>query len=538
VSWPSRLSSADAWAEHVAGPLVPNLNVRVSGATALVSPLFDPAANPFEQRTRQVSEIRWLGVATIERVRKRGREAPAETAATPPRPLAVAVLTESLRPAAALPATARAAATVAAKTSLEPTTRVYDAPRRPSLAPASLRARLDFVLPATLGSLESVSGGPTRRRTGRSRMTRSEERRVMAARVTSAGLLTLAMLVVTCVSFAAPTAGPPSTVKLPSGTFTLSSTIRNKVNGKQSLNFVLSIEGTGIPIFGPAMADGWKKGVSEVESKYGVKLHEQVIGPVNTDIPTQVSQINSLLKAGQVDCLAFEAHAPGPYVGVVNQAMKMGVPVFSVNADSPSSRRIAFFGPDEFAGGETAGKVVGQWAKKNHISLTTAALMTGSVEGPWAQNRMKGFIKGITSIIPSIKFVNSPTSGIESQGFTQATVYADAKAYLQGHPQVQLVFHTDQGVEMVAKAINDLHLKNKVYAAGYNIDPPIASYVKNGLVVVTMVQGFARQAEAGAKACGDFLYAGKYQTGHVVIPPEAVTQANVASKNWTNPANQ
>src|SRR5581483_10714271 len=110
-------------------------------------------------------------------------------------------------------------------------------------------------------------------------------------------------------------------------------------------------------------------------------------------------------------------------------------------------------------------------------------------------------------------------SGIESQGFTQATVYADAKAYLQGHPQVQLVFHTDQGVEMVAKAINDLH-------------------VKNGLVVVTMVQGFARQAEAGAKACGDFLYAGKYQTGHVVIPPEAVTQANVASKNWTNPANQ
>src|SRR5581483_1482081 len=199
VSWPSRLSSADACAEHVAGPLVPNLNVRVSGATALVSPLFDPAANPFEQRTRQVSEIRWLGVATIERVRKRGREAPAETAATPPRPLAVAVLTESLRPAAALPATARAAATVAAKTSLEPTTRVYDAPRRPSLAPASLRARLDFVLPATLGSLESVSGGPTRRRTGRSRMTRSEERRVMAARVTSAGLLTLAMLVVTCV---------------------------------------------------------------------------------------------------------------------------------------------------------------------------------------------------------------------------------------------------------------------------------------------------------------------------------------------------
>jgi ribose transport system substrate-binding protein len=360
----------------------------------------------------------------------------------------------------------------------------------------------------------------------------------MAARVKTAGLLMLAILTVTGVAMARPTAGPPTTVKLPSGSFTLSSSIQSKIKNKQPLNFVLSIEGTGIPIFGPAMSDGWKKGASEVESQYGTTDHEQVIGPVNTDIPTQVSQINSALKAGQIDCLAFEAHAPGPYVGVVNQAMKMGIPVFSVNADSPQSNRIAFYGPDEFAGGQAAGKIVGQWAKQNHVTVTNAALMTGSVEGPWAQNRMKGFMSGIKSVLPSIHFINSPTSGIQSQGFTQATVYADAKAYLQGHPDVQVVFHTDQGVEMVAKAINDLHLKGKTYAAGYNIDPPIASYVKNGPVVVTMVQGFARQAEAGAKACGDFLYGGKYKTGHVIISPEAVTKANVGTTDWTNPANQ
>src|SRR5579862_8926227 len=258
----------------------------------------------------------------------------------------------------------------------------------------------------------------------------------MSPRFKATGLLVLAVLVVTTAATAAGRAGPPTTVNLPSGKFTLSSSIRSKVTQKKTLNFVLSIEGTGIAIFGPAMSDGWKKGTSEVSKQYGVSIHEQVIGPVQTDVPTQVSQINSMLKAGQVDCLAFEAHAPGPYVGVVNQAMKMGIPVFSVNADSPSSHRIAFYGPDEFAGGEAAGKIVGQWAKQNHLSLTTAALMTGSVEGPWAQNRMKGFVKGITSVLPNIKFINTSTSGIQSQGFTQATVYADAKAYLEGHPQV------------------------------------------------------------------------------------------------------
>jgi ribose transport system substrate-binding protein len=352
----------------------------------------------------------------------------------------------------------------------------------------------------------------------------------MAPRIKATGLLVLAMFVVTAVAWARGTAGPPG--------FTLSSSIKSKVAQKKTLNFVLSIEGTGIAIFGPAMSDGWKKGSSAVSKRYGATIHEQVIGPVNTDVPTQVSQINSMLKAGQIDCLAFEAHAPGPYVGVVNQAMKMGVPVFSVNADSPNSRRIAFYGPDEFAGGQAAGKIVGQWAKAHGLSLKTAALMTGSVEGPWAQSRMKGFVSGIKSVSTGITFVNSPTSGIQSQGFAQPTVYADAKAYLRGHPQVQLVFHTDQGVEMVAKAINDLHLKGKVFTAGYNIDPPIASYVKNGTVVVTMVQGFANQAAAGAKACGDLLFAGKFQTGHVVVSPTAVTTANVSSKDWNNPANQ
>jgi len=134
----------------------------------------------------------------------------------------------------------------------------------------------------------------------------------MTPRLRVTGLLVLTMFAVSAVAAAARQAGPPGTVQLPSGSFTLSSSISSKVTQKKTLNFVLSIEGTGIPIFGPAMSDGWKKGSSAVQSQYSVKIHEQVIGPVSTNMPAQVSQINSMLKAGQIDCLAFEAHAPGP----------------------------------------------------------------------------------------------------------------------------------------------------------------------------------------------------------------------------------
>ena len=74
----------------------------------------------------------------------------------------------------------------------------------------------------------------------------------MAPRFKATGLIVLAVFAVTAVASAGRTAGPPG--------FTLSGSIKSKVAKKQTLNFVLSIEGTGIPIFGPAMSDGWKKG--------------------------------------------------------------------------------------------------------------------------------------------------------------------------------------------------------------------------------------------------------------------------------------
>jgi ribose transport system substrate-binding protein len=329
------------------------------------------------------------------------------------------------------------------------------------------------------------------------------------------------------------------------GTFKLADRIATKLQKGQQLNLVVSIEGTGIPIFGAAMKNGWDRGVKSVGDKYGKPVTGRVIGPINTDVAAQVAEIDSLLSAGSIDCLSFEAHEPGPYVDVINKAITQGVPVFGVNADSADSKRFAFYAGDEFAGGKQAGQATGQWAKTNNINLKKAALMTGSVEGPWAQNRMKGFVEGIKAVLPDIQFINTTTTGIESQGFDQAAVYAKAGAYIAGHPDVDIIFHTDQGVEMVAKVIKDRNLVGKKWTSGYNISAQTAGFIKDGVIVVTMVQGFSNQSEAGAKACGNFLLGGQYDTGgadattrpHVIIPQVPVTKDTVSQKDWTDPAN-
>jgi ABC-type sugar transport system substrate-binding protein len=320
-------------------------------------------------------------------------------------------------------------------------------------------------------------------------------------------------------------AGPPASVRFPWGTFKLSSKIQAKIAGKQSLNYVLSIEGTGIPIFGAAMKAGWDRG-AKLDSKQ-IPIKSSVIGPVNTDVPTQVSQINSLLNSGQIDCLAFEAHEPGPYIDLVNKVVAAGIPVFAVNADSPDSHRFAIFHLDEMASGIEAGKVTGQIIKQKHLKVDTAALLTGSPEGPWAQARMKGFVKGLSSVIPGIKWENKP-SNAPSTTFDPATVYSTSRSFLTGHPEVQLIFHTDQGVETVAKAINDLHLTGKVFASGFNLSPAILSEIQKKQILVTIGQGFNKQAEAGAHACTNFLLHGKVARGDVFLNPIPVTSANAA----------
>jgi len=86
--------------------------------------------------------------------------------------------------------------------------------------------------------------------------------------------------------------GPPHTAELPWGTFTLADSIADKIANGDEFNFVLSIEGTAIPIFGAAMDEGWSRGSGEVSAEHGVDISARTIGPLQTDIPAQVAEID------------------------------------------------------------------------------------------------------------------------------------------------------------------------------------------------------------------------------------------------------
>jgi ABC-type sugar transport system substrate-binding protein len=321
--------------------------------------------------------------------------------------------------------------------------------------------------------------------------------------------------------------GAPYSVTLDKSTFKLADRIIKKVENGEKLNFVYSISDAGQPVFSDAIKSGFESGVAAAAKDVDYPIESRMIGPVGGGNEKQVAEIRSLLNANQIDALVFNAAQPGPFVDVINQAMAAGVPVWGTGGDSPESNRIGFFALDEEAAGKLAGESAGKWAKTAKVDVKKAALFTGDPAGPWAQSRMQGFVEGLTAEFPDVTFVNSAKNPYNTS-FDFPKVYADAKAFIAGNPDVQILFHTDQGVQMLGKAIADSKRTGKTWAAGFNLSDQILDYITSDDIVTTVGQNWNGQASAAAKAAADFIFKGEVVKGVNAATPFVVTKDNVA----------
>ena len=332
-------------------------------------------------------------------------------------------------------------------------------------------------------------------------------------------------------------AEPPHAADLPWGRFVLADRIAAKLDGFETLNFVLSAQGTAVPVVGEATEDGWEAGTADVARQNGREVEGRLAGPFRTDVAAQVAEIDELLKAGEVDCLVVEASDPEAFVDVIDQAVDAGVPVFTVGSDSADSERFAFYGFDERDAGRLAGAAAGQWASDYGILLRKAAFVSSDPEDPAHRDRMKGFVEGVLELQPKLEFVNTPDAGVAAFSSDPAEARLEAEAWLADNADVDLIFHTDRGLEPFSLAIAYLSLYGDFYVVGFGINEMIGNLIRDGVVVAAAVEGYADRASRAAEACGDFLLDGTFETGHVELEPTIVTELTVDDADWRLAAN-
>ena len=329
---------------------------------------------------------------------------------------------------------------------------------------------------------------------------------------------------------------PPYAVELPWGRFVLADRIAAELDDFGTLNFVLSVPGTALPTVGEAAEAGWNLGTSRVADAHGRQIEGRLVGPFRPDAEAQIAEIDSLIDAGEVDCLAVEPSDPEAFAAVIDRAADAGVPVFTVGADSPQARRFAFYGFDERDAGRLAGDAAGRWANDYGILLRTAALVSSDPADPRYVDRMKGFVEGVLELQPKLEFANAPDT-VEGLGPDPEAAYRASERWLSANPEVDLVFHTDAGVEALSLAIADLALYGDFYVVGFGINELIANLIRDGVIVVTAVEGYADRAARAAEACGDFLLGATHEEGHVLLEPAIVTELTVDEADWRLAAN-
>ena len=331
--------------------------------------------------------------------------------------------------------------------------------------------------------------------------------------------------------------GPSVIAELPWGNFTLAPRISAKLAGGERLNFVLSIGATGRLSTGEVLSDGWSRAGADIGSEHGADVNARVIGPNRPDAAAQIATIDELVGSGDIDCLAVEASDSGAFVGIIDKAVDAGIPVFGVGGDSPDSKRFAFYGFDDFEAGRLAGATVGRWSVDSRILMRKAGVLTGDAQDPRSQARMEGFVEGLRSVHSAMEFVNGPDTA-ESQGFDPESVYTASEAWILGHPDVDIVFHTDEGLEMAARAVASHLLYGDVYAAGFHMSEQVADYIREGVVVAALPAGLWQQAHRAGLACGRFLLEGAHDTGFMAMDPLVATRDNVEEVDWALLENQ
>lgn len=315
----------------------------------------------------------------------------------------------------------------------------------------------------------------------------------------------------------------PATLK-DGSTFTLKPETAEKIAKGEPINYVISYGSKSIPLFGQQYGIGYADTLPVANSILPMNGADVSPSTPGQDVQAQLAGIEALLNTGQIDCLSIQPLDDVSMTDITNKAMSQGIPVFTVGVTS-NANEFANFTQVSYDEGKQAAQIVADWMKENGKDLKVFAVSGGDPSASWAQGRMKGFIDGITALVPGSSFVNSASDAIVTS-YDPAKTYDTYKAFLTGNPDVQFIENVDIGAEHLDRAITDSGRKGEVFSIGWNLSEGQFQGIEDDIQVAALDQAWSQQAGYGALACATYLKDGLVMPNTQELVP--VTKANVA----------
>lgn len=153
-------------------------------------------------------------------------------------------------------------------------------------------------------------------------------------------------------------------------------------------------------VLGKCVGPYWdvvRKGAKDAGRDLGVEITFYV--PQKEDIPKQIEILESWITM-EFDGIAVAPSDPGALVAPINAASKRGIPVVTIDSDSPKSKRLCYIGTNNY----TAGKIAGKKLADILNGKGKIAICTGSLTAMNSLERIRGFRDAIKDY-PEIKIV-------------------------------------------------------------------------------------------------------------------------------------
>ncbi|MCX6089737.1 MAG: sugar ABC transporter substrate-binding protein, partial [Candidatus Atribacteria bacterium] len=236
-----------------------------------------------------------------------------------------------------------------------------------------------------------------------------------------------------------------------------------------------------------------KAGVEAAAKEFGVKAY--LDGPVNWNIDQQISIIENYITK-KVDGLAIAPLSSEVIDPIIAKALEAGIPVVTFNTDSPSSKRVAFYGQDTVESGRVQAKFLAEYlGGKGKVLITSC-----DAAAPWSQNREKG-VREKMAEYPGIEIVGI----INAKGDEQVT-YAAIENAIVANPDLAGIASLDAvTTPAVGRAIIRYNLIGKVKQVGHDLMPETLDNIKAGATNASLSQNPYIQGYQPVKALFDYL---------------------------------
>jgi ribose transport system substrate-binding protein len=261
----------------------------------------------------------------------------------------------------------------------------------------------------------------------------------------------------------------------------------------------------------------WNKvddGCKAAAAQYNIKL--KITGPTSVDANEQIGYIETALSEN-VDGLVTMALNPASFTPVINKVMDAKIPVMLLDGDAPSSKRLAFYGSNNYNGGIECAKVIEQ--------LTGGNAKIGII-APIDIKHIMDRVDGIKDYIADKK--DMEIVSIEDDRADVTATIEKTTAMLQAHPEINVVFgngsHCGPGI---AKAVEEMGLVGKVKLIAVDVTPQTADYIKAGVIDVALAQQPYQMGFLAVEALYKVIVNGEKITGEFDTGTAIVTKANV-----------